>query len=417
MLQEKEENMRFGGFSELGSSSIEHVEKIRETSVPLELDIQRMLREQQELMELQMNSIHNELFGTLPKSPESERIVKEALKDKRFMNTYTEKQLAEALHYETGIEECTDDILKWKHRAIERLNPSKEFKEIVEIQEVNLHKVKTEAKKRIANERAAAVKAKKAQTFYNSISDSTCGKSAEKSAEAFKENFQKAIEKEAKERTLNETLATQKAADAQKYYNSISDKTWGKSAKKSAEAFEEHFKEVAKKEAETRTLNQTLAAKRAQSAQNYYNSLSNSTCGKLAEESADTFKEHFQEVAKKEAKQRTLNKTLAAQRAQNAQTYYSSISNATCGKSAKESANALEKCLEEIDSQKIKDVIGENNPTEEIQETVKKSGFTEKIGKAFKNNKVKYTALIGALLLAGGIIISKIKGEKDNSEK
>ncbi len=98
-------------------------------------------------------------------------------------------------------------------------------------------------------------------------------------------------------------------------------------------------KAAIKAEAAARTQAQNQAALKAEQAQRFYSSLSDAATGKSAEESAKVIKEA---AVKAEAAARTQAQNQAALKAEQAQRFYSGLSDATTGKSAEESAKIIE---------------------------------------------------------------------------
>lgn len=105
------------------------------------------------------------------------------------------------------------------------------------------------------------------------------------------------IAAEALKRTQKEEAAKKTAEQAQKFYSSLSDVTTGKSAKESAEVIEASLKAAEEKQAKIaaealkRTQKEEAAKKTAEQAQKFYSSLSDVTTGKSAKESAEVIKQ------------------------------------------------------------------------------------------------------------------------------
>lgn len=118
-------------------------------------------------------------------------------------------------------------------------------------------------------------------------------------------------------------------------------------------------------EAYTRTKAEYVSELTAQKAQKFYSSLSDATTGKSAKESADV----FQEALSKEAQARANKQKIAEEVAENAQKYYSKISDSTIGKSAQESAQVFKEAF-------VKQEAQQRTKTQELAEQVAKQAQT-----------------------------------------
>ncbi len=107
-------------------------------------------------------------------------------------------------------------------------------------------------------------------------------------------------------------------------------------------------------EAAKRSKQEALSNERAQKAQKYFSSLSDMSTGKSAKESAEFFK------AAGEAAERAKQKAISEENAQKAQKYFFSLSDMSTGKSAKESAEFFKAAGEAAERAKQKAISEEN---------------------------------------------------------
>ena len=143
-------------------------------------------------------------------------------------------------------------------------------------------------------------------------------------------------------------------------------------------------------EAKKRTAAEKMAAETAAKAQKYYSSLSDVTTGKSAKESAEVIEASLKaaEEYKKQIVQEALKRTKAAetakQRAEQAQQYYKALTDSVTGKSAKESAGIIEASIKAAEKQR-KEAYSRVLPPK----TEKSFNHAAEIVKVSKDNIVK----------------------------